>query len=86
MDSRDGRDGSVTIHQDVNLYASLLAAGDKIESEIKRDRLIWLQLIKGKITVNNQAIYAGDAVAVEQSNLILSAESDAEFLLFDLGR
>lgn len=85
--SRDGRDGSVTIHQDVNLYASLLAAGDKIESEIKRDRLIWLQLIKGQITVNNQAISAGDAVAmVDESTLILSAESDAEFLLFDLGR
>lgn len=85
--SRDGRDGSVTIHQDVNLYASLLAAGDKIESEIKRDRLIWLQLIKGQITVNNQAISAGDAVAmVDESTLILSAESNAEFLLFDLGR
>ncbi|KOR36003.1 quercetin 2,3-dioxygenase [Planktothricoides sp. SR001] len=85
--SRDGRDGSVTIHQDVNLYASLLAAGDKIESEIKRDRLIWFQLIKGQITINNQAIYAGDAVAmVDESTIILSAESDAEFLLFDLGR
>ncbi|WP_354634671.1 pirin family protein [Planktothricoides raciborskii] len=85
--SRDGRDGSVTIHQDVNLYASLLAAGDKIESEIKRDRLIWLQLIKGQITVNNQAISAGDAVAmVDELTIILSAESDAEFLLFDLGR
>jgi redox-sensitive bicupin YhaK (pirin superfamily) len=57
--SRDGRDGSVTIHQDVNLYASLLDGGDKIESEIKRDRLIWLQLINGQITVNNQAISAG---------------------------
>lgn len=85
--SRDGRDGSVTIHQDVNLYASLLAAGDKIESEIKRDRLIWLQLIQGQITVNNQGISAGDAVAmVDESTLILSAESNAEFLLFDLGR
>jgi quercetin 2,3-dioxygenase len=85
--SRDGRDGSVTIHQDVNLYASLLAAGDKIESEIKRDRLIWLQLIKGQMTVNNQAISAGDAVAmVDESTIILSAESDVEFLLFDLGR
>jgi hypothetical protein len=85
--SRDGREGSVTIHQDVNLYASLLDAGDKIESEIKRDRLIWLQLIKGKITVNNQAIDAGDAVAmVDESTLILSAEIDAEFILFDLGR
>ncbi len=84
--SRDGRAGSVTIHQDVNLYASLLATGDKIESEIKRDRLIWLQLIKGKITVNNQAIYAGDAVAmVDESSLVLLAESESEFLLFDLG-
>ncbi len=85
--SRDGRDGSVTIHQDVNLYASLLVAGEKIESEIKRDRLIWLQLIKGQITVNDRAISAGDAVAmVDESTIILSAESDAEFLLFDLGR
>ncbi len=85
--SRDGRAGSVTIHQDVNLYASLLATGDKIESEIKRDRLIWLQLIQGQMTVNARAISAGDAVAmVDESSLVLLAESESEFLLFDLGR
>ncbi len=85
--SRDGRAGSVTIHQDVNLYASLLTTGDKIESEIKRDRLIWLQLIQGQMTVNARAISAGDAVAmVDESSLVLLAESESEFLLFDLGR
>ncbi len=85
--SRDGRAGSVTIYQDVNLYASLLATGDKIESEIKRDRLIWLQLIQGQMTVNARAISAGDAVAmVDESSLVLLAESESEFLLFDLGR
>jgi len=84
--SRDGRDGSVTIHQDVNLYASLLDRREKIEYNINRDRQIWLQLISGDLAVNDRQISAGDAVAIaEESNLILAAQSNAEFLLFDLG-
>jgi redox-sensitive bicupin YhaK (pirin superfamily) len=84
--SRDGRDGSVTIHQDVNLYASVLDAGEKIDYEIKGDRNIWLQVVKGDITVNGQDISAGDAVAMkDESQLVLSAITNTEFLLFDLG-
>lgn len=84
--SRDGRDGSVTIHQDVDLYASLLDTGEKIEYEIKPFRQIWLQLVRGDMAVNGQQISAGDAVAIaDESLLVLAAKSDAEFLLFDLG-
>lgn len=84
--SRDGRDGSVTIHQDVNLYASVLDAGEKIEYEIKGDRKIWLQFVRGEMAVNGQQISAGDAVAMkDESQLVLAATSNTEFLLFDLG-
>ena len=85
--SRDGRDGSVTIHQDVNLYASLLDSGQKIESNIQPFRQVWLQLIRGDMAVNGEQISAGDAVAmVDESFLVLEATTDAEFLLFDLAR
>ena len=84
--SRDGRDGSVTIHQDVDLYASLLAPGEKIEYDIKGDRQIWLQIVSGDLIVNDRQVYTGDAVAIaDETNLVLVAQTNTEFLLFNLG-
>lgn len=83
--SRDGRGGSVTIYQDVDLYGSLLAPGEKIEYEIKPTRGVWLQLVKGELALNGQMLSAGDGAAVEGENqLSIAAKSEAEFLLFDL--
>ena len=84
--SRDGRNGSVTIHQDVDLYASLLDTGETIEYEIKGDSQIWLQLISGDLKVNDREVSAGDAVAIyDETNLVIVAQTNAEFLLFSLG-
>jgi len=84
--SRDGRDGSVTIHQDVNLYASVLEAGREAVLDLDNDRKFFVQLIRGDIEVNERPLAAGDGAQIEgERKLRLSATSEAEFLLFDMG-
>ena len=83
--SRDGRDGSVVIHQDVDLFASLLSADKSVAFDIKPGRKVWLQIVKGKISVNGQALAAGDGLGLLDAGTInLAAQENAEFLLFDL--
>lgn len=83
--SQDGREGSVSIHQDANIYASLLDAGQEVDYQIKPDRHAWVQVVKGDITVNGQVLSAGDAAAVSNENkLVVGAKTNSEFLLFDL--
>ncbi len=85
--SRDGREGSLTVHQDLSLYASVLSAGDAVEHVVPEGRRAWVQVVKGAITVNGEALREGDAVSTETAQtLSLSANSDAELLLFDLAR
>ena len=83
--SRDGRDGSVTIHQHVDLFASLLEPGESVTHPLLPGRHAWLQVVKGAITVNGQALSGGDGAAIsEEESLTISAQEPAEFLLFDL--
>lgn len=83
--SPDGRDGSVTIHQDVNLYASLLKAGETVSLALKPERYAWLQVARGEVTVNGQAASQGDGVAIAQEAKVdIAGVEDAEVLLFDL--
>ncbi len=84
--SRDGRDGSVVIHQDVNLYASILDPGMAVSYTVGAERAIWLQLARGEIRVNDQVLKAGDAVSITQQPQleITGLASQSEFLLFDL--
>jgi len=85
--ARDGRDGSVTIHQDVDLYASLLDDGETVRHEIGDDRKIWIQVVRGTVRAGNQPLYAGDGLGViEAGEIALAATDDAEVLLFDLKR
>jgi redox-sensitive bicupin YhaK (pirin superfamily) len=84
--SRDGRDGSVTIHQDVELYASLLGAGDEVSYELGDDRNGWLQVARGSIRLNDNELSAGDGVALRGARkLQIAGVDDAEILLFDMG-
>ncbi len=84
--SRDGRDGSVTIHQDVDLYATLLDDGDEIRHELADGRKAWVQVARGSVTVNDLQLYPGDGAALaEPETLRLAGTSDAEVLLFDIG-
>lgn len=84
--SRDGRDGAVTIHQDVALYASLLGTGEGVRHPLPPGRGAWVQLARGTIAVNGEALRAGDGAAItdEDHVEILCREGEAELLLFDL--
>jgi redox-sensitive bicupin YhaK (pirin superfamily) len=83
--SRDGRAGSVTIHQDVNLYASMLGAGDTLTVPAEASRYIWIQLVEGQLNVNGEALETGDAAALSGVDQVqLAAGDGAEFLFFDL--
>lgn len=89
--SRDGREGSVTIHQDVDFYATLLGPGDAVTHELAAPRKAWVQVARGSVLLNGRRLQAGDGVALEGGEtLTLSGESgapgegDAEVLLFDM--
>jgi len=84
--SRDGREGSITIHQDVDLYASVLEPGNELALELRNDRKVFIQVIHGDITVNSRALSAGDGAAMEgEQALRINASNEAEFLVFDMG-
>lgn len=82
--SRDGREGSVTIHQDVNLYAALLGGGDEIAYTIPPGRHVWLQGARGKVLVNGQKLAEGDGAAISDEDQVVVTGEEAEILLFDL--
>jgi redox-sensitive bicupin YhaK (pirin superfamily) len=81
-----GRDGTVTVHQDARLFVADLEAGKRVVHEIERGRGLWLQLARGIVTVNGTEMREGDGAVVEDEPAIaIEADTDAEFLLFDLG-
>lgn len=83
--SRDGRDGSVTIHRDVDLYASVLKAGDAVAHELRTGRGAWIQVARGNVTLNGQTLNAGDGASVATPGALkLEGVDDAEVLLFDM--
>jgi len=83
--SEDGREGTVQVHQDVSLFASVLAAGEQVEHAMDQQRYAWIQVARGAINVNGERADQGDGViVVGESNLRISAAEDAELLLFDL--
>ncbi|MBT8078044.1 MAG: pirin family protein [Gammaproteobacteria bacterium] len=83
--SRDGRDDSVSIHQDTDIYASLLSAGKSVEHHFNDARQGWLQLASGDAVVNGQSLSAGDGAAVSDVAAIeIRAVTDTELLLFDM--
>ncbi|MGH6620736.1 MAG: pirin family protein [Alphaproteobacteria bacterium] len=84
--SRDGRDGSVTIHGDVDLHAAILAEGETVRHDVRSGRKLWLQVVRGSVIVNGTEADAGDGLAVEGVERIgIAAKTEAEVLLFDMG-
>ncbi len=84
--SRDGREGSVTIHQDVDLYATLLGDGDSVSHRLADGRKGWVQVAQGSAMLNDQQLHPGDGVAIEgPATITLVGASPAELLLFDMG-
>ena len=83
--SRDGRDGSITIHRDVDLYVTLLSNGETVGHELVEGRGAWLQVARGAVTVNGEALKAGDGLSIaEAGSISVTGSSEAEVLLFDL--
>ncbi len=83
--SRDGREGSVTIHQDADLFASLLSPQERVSHRLAAGRLAYLHLVKGAVRVNGIALKTGDAAKIEaEESLDITADEDSELLLFDL--
>jgi hypothetical protein len=84
--SSDGRDGSVTVHQDVALYATVLGADDVVEHTLGPTRTAWVHVARGEVNVDGTRLSAGDAAAIGGGTIRLDQGKDAEVLLFDLNR
>jgi quercetin 2,3-dioxygenase len=85
--AKDGRDGAVKVYQDVDVYTSILDAGDAVNFHVQPERYAWLQIAKGIATLNGEELRAGDGVQISgEEELEISTNVSAEILLFDLGQ
>jgi len=83
--SRTGREGSVTIHQDVDLYAAVIDPGVNVSHTLAPERSAWLQVVRGDITLNGAELSAGDGASIKTAGeLKVRAGITAEVLLFDM--
>jgi quercetin 2,3-dioxygenase len=79
-------DGALNIHQDARLYSAILGDGERVEHQLAPGRGAWLQVARGSVDLNGTKLTAGDGAAIEdESALAITANGDAEILLFDLG-
>lgn len=84
--SKDGSEGSVTINQDADVYATRLSPGEGVSQPIGKGRGVWVQVATGSISVNGQRLDEGDGAAItEEDCLEIQGVTDAEALVFDLG-
>jgi redox-sensitive bicupin YhaK (pirin superfamily) len=83
--AREGRDGAVTIHQDVSLFAAMLEPGERVTHSIQPGRHAWVQVARGAMALNGHQLVAGDGAAVSnEQRLEIEGGEPAELLLFDL--
>jgi redox-sensitive bicupin YhaK (pirin superfamily) len=83
--SRDGAEGSVRVHQDVSLFATLLEEGQSLGHPLPPKAGAWVQVVRGELDVNGVSLSAGDGLAIrDEAELELEARSDSEALLFEL--
>jgi hypothetical protein len=83
--SRDGREGSVSVHQDLDLYASLLEPGERVGHALEAGRHAWVQVTRGEVELNDLTLRAGDGAAITgEPGIRLTGRKIAEVLLFDL--
>jgi quercetin 2,3-dioxygenase len=83
--SPDGREGSVKIRQDNELYATVLGKGESVRHELKPKRHAYLQVARGSVTLNGAQLAEGDGAAISGEKAVeLTGVNNAEVLLFDL--
>jgi redox-sensitive bicupin YhaK (pirin superfamily) len=82
--SPDGREGSVTIHQDAFVFAGLFDGNETAKHELKKSRKGYVHVARGRIRVNGHALEAGDALKTEGGTIELRDGQKAEVLAFDL--
>ncbi len=83
--ARGGRDGAVTVHQDVEVLAARLAPGDRVVYQLKPGRHAWLQAARGSLMLGGIPLQAGDGAGVSDEAVVeITANDAAEVLLFDL--
>ena len=83
--ARDGRDGAVKVHQDIDLSVAILLPGQQVTYRLRPDRHAWLQAARGGVTLNGAVLNAGDGAAVSEEEILeIRALEPAEILLFDL--
>jgi len=82
--SADGRENSLKIHQNVDLYGVILDCNEQINYELKQDDYSWIQMVKGELNLNTETLKTGDGAAIKQENklTLTSFQDNTEFLLF----
>lgn len=84
--SLDGRQGSLRIHQDVQVYSAMLERGQHIVHELLKGRSAWLHVVTGEVTIAGVVLAAGDGAGVTAERAVsLTAREETEILLVDLG-
>lgn len=84
--ARDGRDGALTIHQDLDLFVATLGKGDAVSHALRPQRKAWVQVTRGNVSVNGTNVSAGDGAALtDEAEIRIAANDNAEVLVFDLG-
>jgi len=84
--SRDGRDGSVTVHQDASLYVATLNPGDQVAFSLPKGRFGWVQVARGEVSLNGEPLSEGDGAGITGVDTLALAghAANSELLLFDV--
>ena len=83
--SPDGADGSVQVHQNVRMYASLLQDGESVAHELAAHRHAWLQVVRGNVTVDGVELAEGDGASFSDvASVTIRSNGDSELIFFDL--
>jgi redox-sensitive bicupin YhaK (pirin superfamily) len=82
--SNDGRNGSVSLNQDVDMYAAILDDGDSVSHTLNAGRKAWVQVAQGSVSFNGEELRPGDGASVEGGEIELSNGSGAEVIVFDM--
>ncbi len=83
--ARDGREGTVTVHQDVDIFVTLLSPGDEVMHRLKQGRHAWVQVARGAVVLNGYPLKEGDGASLSEEEILeMRANEASEILLFDL--